>query len=278
MIINVYKDKNMTSRDVVNILVKHFKTKKIGHTGTLDPIATGVLICVLGSDTKFVDILQSKTKEYIATIKLGVKTDTGDITGKVIDTRTYRLDRDTIVSCLATFKGTYLQEVPIYSAVKIKGKKLYDYARNNEEVILPKRMVTIYDIELLDYHDDLIKFKVTVSKGTYIRSLIADICTKLKTVGTMAELTRTKQGEFKIEDSNKLKDILDDHYQIISYDDIFKSYETIELNDSEYFKVKNGQVMPINFKNKEVIYKYQNKYIALYENINNEARLKILFK
>jgi tRNA pseudouridine55 synthase len=141
MIINVYKESNMTSHDVVNILTKHFHTKKIGHTGTLDPIATGVLICCLDSSTKLVNILQSITKEYIAEIKFGIKTDTGDITGNVIDTKPYNVNQELITNALNSFLGESIQEVPIYSAIKINGKKLYEYARKNEQVELPKELL-----------------------------------------------------------------------------------------------------------------------------------------
>ena len=277
MIINVYKEANMTSRDVVNILIKHFHTKKIGHTGTLDPLATGVLICCLDASTKLVNIIQSSTKEYIAEVKLGIKTDTGDITGEIVDTKAYNLNEETIISTLNSFLGTSIQEVPIYSAVKINGKKLYEYARNNEQVTLPKRQIHIYEIELLKFHDNYFKFKVKVSKGTYIRSLINDICLKLNTVGTMANLCRTKQGQFNIEDSNKITDILNDNYQTISYDEIFKDYFQVNMTSEEYFKVKNGQHMPNIYNSNEVLYKYQNKYIALYELDIDILKVKLMF-
>ena len=277
MIINVYKESNMTSHDVVNILTKHFHTKKIGHTGTLDPIATGVLICCLDSSTKLVNILQSITKEYIAEIKLGIKTDTGDITGNVIDTKTYNVNQELITSTLNSFLGESIQEVPIYSAIKINGKKLYEYARKNEQVELPKRTINISQIELISYHDDLIKFKVTVSKGTYIRSLINDIANKLNTVGTMVSLCRTKQGIFDIKDSNSLNDILNDNYKTISYDEIFNDYYKVAMTDDEYFKVKNGQHMDNIYNQKEVLFMYHNKYIALYELKDNTLKIKLMF-
>lgn len=276
MIINVYKETNMTSFDVIKIIRKHFKTKKVGHTGTLDPIATGVLICCLDSSTKLVSILQSQTKEYIAEIKLGIKTDTGDITGNIIDTKDFNLNEDLINKVLTSFIGKYLQEVPLYSAVKVNGKKLYKYGRSNEQVTLPKRNVSIYAINLISYKGDLIKFKVTVSKGTYIRSLINDICEKLNTVGTMSSLCRTKQGIFEIKDANKIDDILNDNYKTISYDEIFNSYYQVNLNDEEYFKVINGQRMPNIYNHDEVIFMYQGKYIALYEDVDNTLKIKIM--
>ena len=273
MIINVCKEKNMTSRDVVNIISKHLHTKKVGHTGTLDPLATGVLIVCTNHDTKLVDILTSKNKEYIATMRLGIQTDTGDITGNIIKRSTYKVTKDQIIKVLNSFLGSSTQTVPIYSAVKINGKKLYEYARNGEEVTLPTREINISSIELLDYHDDLIKFKVTVSKGTYIRSLIEDIGKTLHTVATMEDLVRTKQGHYKIEDSYTLEDIKNDNYKPIPLNIVLKDYHTYNLNATEYFKVKNGSKMLLNIDDKIVTLLYNNKPIALYRKENDIYRV-----
>lgn len=273
MIINVCKEKNMTSRDVVNIISKHLHTKKVGHTGTLDPLATGVLIVCTNHDTKLVDILTSKNKEYIATMRLGIQTDTGDITGNIIKRATYKVTKDQIIKVLNSFLGSSTQTVPIYSAVKINGKKLYEYARNGEEVTLPTREINISSIELLDYHDDLIKFKVTVSKGTYIRSLIEDIGKTLQTVATMEDLVRTKQGNYKIEDSYTLEDIKNDNYKPIPLNIVLKDYHTYNLNATEYFKVKNGSKMLLNIDDKIVTLLYNNKPIALYRKENDIHRV-----
>lgn len=273
MIINVCKEKNMTSRDVVNIISKHLHTKKVGHTGTLDPLATGVLIVCTNHDTKLVDILTSKNKEYIATMRLGIQTDTGDITGNIIKRATYKVTKDQIIKVLNNFLGSSTQTVPIYSAVKINGKKLYEYARNGEEVTLPTREINISSIELLDYHDDLIKFKVTVSKGTYIRSLIEDIGKTLQTVATMEDLVRTKQGNYNIEDSYTLEDIKKDNYKPIPLNIVLKDYHTYNLNATEYFKVKNGSKMLLNIDDKIVTLLYNNKPIALYRKENDIYRV-----
>ena len=273
MIINVCKEKNMTSRDVVNIISKHLHTKKVGHTGTLDPLATGVLIVCTNHDTKLVDILTSKNKEYIATMRLGIQTDTGDITGNIIKKASYKVTKDQIIKVLNSFLGSSTQTVPIYSAVKINGKKLYEYARNGEEVTLPTREINISSIELLDYHDDLIKFKVTVSKGTYIRSLIEDIGKTLQTVATMEDLVRTKQGNYKIEDSYTLEDIKNDNYKPIPLNIVLKDYHTYNLNATEYFKVKNGSKMLLNIDDKIVTLLYNNKPIALYRKENDIYRV-----
>ncbi len=274
----INKEKNMTSRDVVNYICKKFNTKKVGHTGTLDPIAEGVLVVTIGNYTKLSDIITSNYKEYIAKMKLGIKTDTLDITGNILDKKDFAVDKNTIINTLNSFVPKYVQEVPIYSAIKINGKKLYEYARNNEVVTLPKREVEIKNIELLSFKDDIIEFKVRVSKGTYIRSLIRDIATKLNTYATMTSLIRIKQGDFDINDSYTIDDIKNDKYKLLNYEDIFKNYEKYELNDDEYFKVKNGQKMPINFKEEEIIYTYKGKYIAMYKKDNQLAKIKLMFK
>ena len=265
MILSVYKESNMTSRDICNIISKHFKTKKVGHTGTLDPLACGLLIVCTNKDTKLVDILTAKKKEYIATIKLGIKTDTLDITGNIIEKKDYNFTKEELINVLNSFLGKSKQEVPLYSAVKINGRKLYEYARNNINIELPVRDIEIYNIELLEYKKDLITFKVEVSKGTYIRSLINDICTKLNTVGVMSYLLRTKQGDFLVDNSNKLDDILNENYKVITYEEVFKNYPTINLNEEEYYKVINGVKMNFNIKDDIIALKYSNKYIALYK-------------
>ena len=265
----VNKGKNKTSRDVVNELNHIFNTKKIGHTGTLDPLATGVLVCLIGKYTKLVNLITSYDKEYIAEIKLGIKTDTGDITGNIISTDTSNVPVDMIKEVFANFPKVYNQEVPIYSAVKINGKKLYDYARSNIPVNLPKREVHIYSLELLSYENNIITFKTKVSKGTYIRSLINDLTNYLNTVGTMNNLIRTKQGYFNITDSYTIEDIKNGNYKILNIKD-FLNYPVIELPDILIKKVSNGSTIPNSFNIKDkVIFTYQNQDIAIYE-VNNE--------
>lgn len=265
----VNKGKNKTSRDVVNELNHIFNTKKIGHTGTLDPLATGVLVCLIGKYTKLVNLITSYDKEYIAEIKLGIKTDTGDITGNIISTDNSNVSVDMIKEVFANFPRVYNQEVPIYSAVKINGKKLYDYARSNIPVNLPKREVHIYSLELLSYENNIITFKTKVSKGTYIRSLINDLTNYLNTVGTMNNLIRTKQGYFNITDSYTIEDIKNGNYKILNIKD-FLNYPVIELPDTLIKKVSNGSSIPNSFNIKDkVIFTYQNQDIAIYE-VNNE--------
>lgn len=275
-IIVVNKEKDYTSRDVVNKLTHILGTKKIGHTGTLDPIATGVLVCLTGKYTKLVDLITSYEKEYIAEIKLGVKTDTLDILGNVVEKCDVKsFDDQIIIDVLNSFLGVYEQVVPKYSAVKINGKKLYEYARNDEEVILPKRMVEIKEIELLNYEKDIIKFRVLVSKGTYIRSLISDICDKLGTYGTMNSLVRTKQGKFKIEDSYLLESIEGKNYKSLKLQDVL-DLEIIYLDDKLYKKVINGSKLELN-KEGYVLFKKDDEDIALYYFEDKLGRIKILF-
>ena len=269
-ILLINKDKDMTSRDVVNKLIKVFNTKRIGHTGTLDPLATGVLVVCIGKCTKLCDLLTSTYKEYIATIKLGIKTDTADITGNIVDKKDYQVTKEQIEEVLKSFLGKSIQEVPIYSAVKVNGKKLYEYARLGQEVELPKREIEISNIELLDYHDDEITFKTTVSKGTYIRALIEDICTKLNTVGTMSSLQRTKQGKFSIENSFTLNQVENNNYKLLTIEEVL-DLETIELEEDLIKPVHNGAVIDKIFKSDLCSFTENGKIIAIYKTYDKDS-------
>lgn len=277
-ILVVNKPIDFTSRDVVNKIGGILKTKKVGHTGTLDPIATGVLVICIGNTTKLCEVLTSEYKEYIATIKLGTKTDTLDTTGTIIEEKEYNVSEEQIKEVLNSFLGTSIQTTPIYSAVKVNGKKLYEYAREGIEVELPKREIDIKNIELLSYKEDEIVFKTTVSKGTYIRALIDDICTKLNTVGTMSSLQRTKQGNFTIEDSYTIEDIQNGNYKLISIEESLTNLETITINDDLYNKVKNGSIIKKTFKNDIACLVYENKTIAIYQTYHKDKSLAKPFK
>lgn len=275
-IIVIDKPYGYTSRDVVNKCNKIFNTKKIGHTGTLDPIATGVLVLCIGSYTKLVNSLTSLDKEYIAEIKLGVKTDTLDISGNILEVNNkISITKEDILNVFNNFPKEYEQTVPSYSAVKKDGKKLYEYARNNIDIELPKRIVKIFSLELLEFDNDIIKFKTHVSKGTYIRSLINDICDKLEVIGTMNSLIRTKQGTFKIENSYKLDDITE-NTKLLTTEDVF-NITKYDLNDTEYKKVINGNKLEYNFKDGLYNMRYDGKEIALYNFDNNIGRLVMFY-
>ena len=277
-ILLINKPIDFTSRDVVNKLTKILKTKKIGHTGTLDPIATGVLVVCVGNTTKLCELLTSEYKEYVATIKLGIKTDTLDTTGNIIEKKEYNVTEEQIKEVLNSFLGTSIQTTPIYSAVKVNGKKLYEYAREGKNVELPKREINITNIELISYKDDEIKFKTTVSKGTYIRALIDDICNKLNTVGTMSSLIRTKQGKFTLEETFTLEDVENGKYELISIEKALSDIETITIDEDTYNKVKNGAIIPRQFNNDYANLLYNNKIVAIYKTYDKDNTLAKPFK
>ena len=277
-IVLINKEKNCTSRDVVNQVSKILKTKKIGHTGTLDPIATGVLVLCIGKATKLVEVITSYDKEYEAEVILGIKTDTKDITGKILKEEKAIISKKNIEECLKKMIGTYNQTVPIYSAVKINGKKLYEYARNNEEIELPKRKVTIKELKLISditYEKEKTKFKIKchVSKGTYIRSLIEDIATNLNTIGTMENLKRTKQGNFQIASANTIQDIENNKFKIYPIEEILEKFYKIEMTDDLYFKIKNGSIIKNNYNHDIVAFTKNDKVIAIYKEYSKDKTL-----
>lgn len=261
------KPSGLTSRDVVNIVSKKFNTKKVGHTGTLDPLATGVLVVAVNKATKLVDMVASTDKEYIAECIFGISTDTLDIEGEVLCKEDAIIREYDIINALNSFKGKYMQEVPIYSAVKVNGKKLYEYARKNIDVKLPSREVNIYDIQLIEkpvYKDNItkIKFLVRVSKGTYIRSLIRDIARKLNTVGIMTNLRRVSQGKYKLEDAIHLDDLTTD--KVISIKDML-DIKCVELPDDIYKKVINGAKIRNVYHENKILFTKDNREIAIYK-------------
>lgn len=254
-IILVNKDKDMTSRDVVNILSKKFNTRRLGHTGTLDPIATGVMGIAINDGLKIVDFLINDSKEYIATVKLGISTDTLDVTGNILEEENnYSLSKEQLIEVLNSFLGKYLQEVPIYSAVKVNGKRLYEYARENINVELPKREIEVFNIELIDLNADEFSFRVKVSKGTYIRSLIRDIGIKLKVPCCMKSLQRTIQGNFKIEDSYTLDEIKNDKYTVISIKNALEGYNFVEVDSYIENKILNGRILENRYDTDVIVF------------------------
>ncbi len=197
-IINIFKEKGFTSHDVVAKMRGICRQKKIGHTGTLDPDAEGVLPVCLGSGTKLCDMLTDKDKEYVAELLLGIKTDTQDITGQVLSEKEPVQDEELIRACVESFQGEYMQVPPMYSALKVNGKKLYELARAGKEVERTARQVFIHEIEILEIKLPVVKMRVACSKGTYIRTLCEDIGEKLGCGGTMKSLLRTKVGSFSL--------------------------------------------------------------------------------
>ena len=259
-LILINKQKGFTSHDVVNVIRKKLNTKKVGHTGTLDPNATGVLPILIGKGTKISKYLMEHDKTYIATLKLGEKTDTGDSEGQVIEEKSIPKDlrKEDINDVLQSFLGKQKQLPPMYSAIKINGKKLYEYAREGKEVKIEPRNIEIYKIELLEYQNNKIKFEVECSKGTYIRTLCEDISQKLGTVGYMEELQRTIVNTFKIEDSILLDDITLENAEknIIKIEKVFKEKDKINLNNKKLEMFLNG--VKLTYSLSEDIYRIYN--------------------
>ena len=271
----VNKPKGYTSRDIVNIISKKLNTKKVGHTGTLDPIAEGVLVVPIGRALKISELLTSEKKEYIAKVILGYETDMLDITGKEIKRNIPNVDKDKLIEVLNSFIGKYNQAVPMYSAVKVNGRKLYEYARSNIQITPPSKIVEIYSISLLEgpiYKDDTVEFtmKCEVSKGTYIRSLIRDIAYKLSTYGTMKELIRTKQGSFLLEDAFTLEDIQKDNYKLLSIKEALPNIKITKIDDKTLKQVKNGMVLDKFFEEEiSLLVDKDGREIAIYKDIGN---------
>ena len=282
-ILVVNKDLGYTSRDVVNIVSKCLNTKKVGHTGTLDPMASGVLVICCGNALKLCEMLTNHDKEYIAGITLGIETDTLDMEGTVLSTENVDIDKDKIIDAVNSFKGSYMQEVPKYSAVKVNGKKLYEYARGNIDGKLPSKMVDIFDIEVINditYENGKIHFKVktTVSKGTYIRSLVRDIGAKLGVPAVMNSLVRTRLGEFKIDDAYSIDDIKNGEFELIPILDAIDNLPKIKVDDEMAFKIRNGVILDKFFDgDKAFILDKDDNLIAIYENTNDKARVYKMF-
>ena len=245
-IINVYKEAGFTSHDVVAKLRGICRQKKIGHTGTLDPQATGVLPVCLGSATRACEMLTDRTKEYVAELLLGQITDTQDTTGTVLEERRVMVDEARVREVIAGFVGGYDQVPPMYSALKVNGKKLYELAREGKEVERKARHVDLPSIEILSVEIPVIKFRVECSKGTYIRSLCADIGEKLGCGGTMQSLVRTRVGEFRLSDAltlEQLQELRDTgrlEEALLPTDRIFADFSSIHVEEKWRKLLDNG--------------------------------------
>lgn len=206
-VINIYKEKGWTSFDVVAKLRGILKIRKIGHTGTLDPDAEGVLPVCVGTATKAVEALMDHEKEYETVLLLGEKRDTGDVTGKLLEKKPYSSSEETLRTVISSFEGGYDQIPPMYSALKVKGKRLYEYAREGILIEREPRFVSIPKIEVTDIVLPRIRFRVTCGRGTYIRAFCEDIAEKAGTVGCMESLLRTRVGIFCIEEAHRLSEV-----------------------------------------------------------------------
>ena len=269
-VIIVDKEKGKTSFDEIRKIRKirkEYNIKKVGHTGTLDPLATGVLPILVGEATKLSDYLMDHDKEYIAILTLGEKRSTGDSEGEVIlKEKVPVLNKDKIEEVLKKFVGRITQVPPIYSAIKINGKKLYEYARKGEEVEIKPREVTIYSIELIEIKENNITFKVHCSKGTYIRSLCEDIAKELGTVGYMSCLRRTRVGKFTLNDVGK----------VIEIEEILKDEQEYYLKENELNKLINGVKILTNLKDGLVRVYDNDRFIGVGEVENKILKRKII--
>ena len=268
-IIVINKEKGCTSHDIVYKIRKMFNTK-VGHTGTLVPNATGVLPILLGKGTKISKYLIEHDKEYEVVLQLGVKTTTADEEGEIIEEKEVlkeSLEQLEIERILKSFIGKIKQMPPKYSAIKVNGRKLYEYARKGQEVEIKPREVEIYNIEITNIQKEKkqIEFKVSCSKGTYIRTLCEDIAEKMRTVGYMKELKRTKVGNFNIEQAITLGQLQEkENIKIITIEEMFKDKEEIILEDSKIILLLNGVKMNMEKPNGIYrIYNKQNKFIGL---------------
>lgn len=273
------KEQGKTSRDIVNEVCRKFQTKKVGHTGTLDPLATGVLVVAVNEGTKIIEFLMSDEKEYIAEVIVGVEMDTLDITGNVLRKEEKNCSKEEIEQVLHSFLGKYEQEVPKYSAVHVDGKRLYEYAREEKEVLLPKRLVEIKDIELLNCIEEYpqkFTFRVSVSKGTYIRSLIRDIGIKLGVCCSMSNLRRIRQGSFLIKDAKKIEELKEE--------DLFSIREALSdmpqkiiEDETKIKKIRNGAKLSNEIEEDTCFLDSSGNVLAIYEKQGDTMKPRKVF-
>lgn len=284
-IINVYKEAGYTSHDVVAKLRGICKQKKIGHTGTLDPDAVGVLPVCLGNGTRLCDMLTDHSKEYIAVFRLGVVTDTQDISGKILEKNPVNVTKEEVESAVMAFLGESMQVPPMYSALKVNGKKLYELARQGKEVERPARPVTVYEIQILEECHPEYTIRVSCSKGTYIRTLCHDIGQALGCGAVMQSLKRTKVGDFRVEDAyplSVLQQLADEgklEEVICPVEKMFEDLPAIRVSETGYKALSNGNQLKqteIAIQDTEHggeigdweafrVYSHQNRFYGIYE-------------
>ena len=288
-IINIYKEAGFTSHDVVAKMRGILRQKKIGHTGTLDPDAVGVLPVCLGSGTKLCDMLTDKDKQYEAVLLLGVETDTQDTTGLVKEEKEVTASKEQVEETILSFVGDYQQIPPMYSALKVDGKKLYELARAGKEVERKPRPVVIHEIQILEMDLPRVRMLVSCSKGTYIRTLCHDIGQKLGCGGAMERLTRTKVSSFYIEDAITLKELEELKNQdkvaekVIPVDKVFEYLPAFHVKEKYLYMVKNGNALyPNQVEEQEAVkagievrmYDKEERFYGVYAYDETERRMK----
>lgn len=267
------KEPGLTSKDVSTKVGQFFHTKKVGHIGTLDPFASGLLIVMVNKATKTLICFEDFPKRYIATIKLGEYKDSMDTEGTTIETLPIpELNKKTIEKTLNSFLGKSMQTVPLTSAVHVNGKRLYEYARKGQEVELPTREIEVFDIKLVDFTKDEITFEAYVSKGTYIRALGADIAKELGCVGYLNALRRVSTGPFDVKEAVKLSNLKEEDVKPIG-ETLSRFINTKVVDEKEATDIKNGKIKiyPLEAKEEKLlIVDNDNNPIALYTNIDNQ--------
>lgn len=273
-ILLVNKPKGLTSYEVVHQVKKTLNTKKVGHSGTLDPLATGLLVIGVNQGTKLLPLLPNKQKTYIAKVLIGTKTDTYDITGEVIATKEEVMPKkDDITKVLTSFLGESTQIPPIYSAKKVNGKKAYELARKGVEVELKPQTININEIELLEVDNKEFSFKLSVSKGTYIRSLIQDICEQLQIIGTMSELQRVSTDGFNLNQAIEIDNI--NYDKLIKIDNYLQDNYKVKQTSSK--NIKNGGKIKIENDEFPILFvDEENKVIGLYDKYQEDFAKPIL--
>ena len=264
-ILLIDKPKGMTSRDVVNKLMKKFNTRKIGHTGTLDPFASGLLIVTINKGTRISSYIEDLNKQYVTEIKLGEGTSTLDLEGEVIEKKEVMLplDIEKVKNVVSSFCGDISQIPPMYSAIKINGEELYKKARRGEVVERKPRNIHITKIEILSIENEVIKLKVDCSKGTYIRTLGEDIANKLSYPGHLTMLTRTKVGKFDLSQAKTIEEV--SQTDIINICDSLDHMIKVVVDEKNEFKVKNGVKMKFSSGNIILVVNKNNQALAIYQ-------------
>lgn len=246
----INKPINISSHNLLLILKKKFNINKIGHAGTLDPLASGLLIVLVNQATKISDFLLNDDKEYIVTMRFNILTTTGDITGDIIKNQNQNISKEEFKKILMRFIKKYDQVPPIYSAIKVGGKKLYEYALKKQDVVIPSRLISIYDLQLLNFNFPDVEIKVKCSKGTYIRSLVVDIAKEINMIATVINLKRTMSGTFSLKDSNYIENVNEKNLLTIS--EVLSCKMPI-IEYEEHIDIINGKVI--------ILSNYQNQYI-----------------
>lgn len=276
------KDKGYTSRDVVNIVSGVLRTKKVGHTGTLDPLATGVMVVGVGKGLKVSELITGYDKVYEARVIIGYETDTLDMEGNIVKWGRFDYTKGDIERVIREFPREYEQVVPIYSAVKVNGKRLYKSARRGDVVDLPKRMVSIYemdlisDVEVFENHTEF-DIRCKVSKGTYIRSLVRDIGERLGSYGTMKELRRTRQGNFGLDGAYSIEDIKRGDFELKKIGEVL-DIPKVWVSEDMLFKIRNGCKVKKFFEGDMALVMYGDSEVAIYRVSEEDKKMAKVYK